>query len=146
MCVQVFFSSLITHSCDQSAAQRCHGTEHLWREVAIWRVSVYVCVCVCVCSSMLSMCVHVSVYLWEDQYSVALIFEFPQHLLHQRQFPRGLNEGRPLVSTVWSSLSFLHTHTHTHAHKHTHTHTEQITVCISSVIFNQMLHLESTHD
>lgn len=51
--------------------------------------------------------VHASVYLGEDQHSVPLIFQFPQHLLHQRQFPRSLSEGRPLVRTAGGLLGFL---------------------------------------
>lgn len=54
-------------------------------DVKVRLVFVYASLCVCY------MCV--SVYLREDQYSVPLLLQLPQHLLQQHQFPRGLCEG-----------------------------------------------------
>lgn len=110
-----FHPYLINHSWSQSAAEPSAGVVgliwHLRREVSIWCVCVCMCGYTCLCVCWLHLRVYVSVYLWEDQNSVPLLFQFPQHLLQQHQFPGGLREGRALVSPVWCFLGFLQTHT-----------------------------------
>lgn len=64
---------------------KCHGT-------TLTRVKRRVHL-VFVCLHTLYACVYVIGYLREDQYSVPLLFQLPQHLLHQHQFPRGLCKG-----------------------------------------------------
>lgn len=98
---------LITHARLRSAAVCCRA---FWRSRGTNLTSVKRERCpsgVCLCILYTRVCVYVSVYLWEHQYSMALVFQFPQHLLQQHQFPRGLSEGRPFISTSGGFLSFL---------------------------------------